>query len=122
MDNTSLLTMEHLAAYAKAITTDVDLILKHYRTNTIAEYYRSSIDMIILAMMMVPVNRIKQQLDPTEESDLISDVIENIAGDLAIACSKPLSDVHNDLIEAAKAFPTSDMRQSLEIRQANRLN
>jgi DNA-binding CsgD family transcriptional regulator len=122
MEQRSLLTMDELLEYVNNFTSDVDAIYQHYHSGTIDELYHTTVETVVDALMMIPINRLAHELEPTEENAIVSSTMEKIAGLIATMCSKSEHTVRTDILQATEKFPASDVREATILRHANRLN
>lgn len=122
MEQSRLLTIDQLVEYIDKYTSDVDTIYKHYHTGTIDVLYTTALNDIVTALMLIPINRIKESLAPTEENEDVAAAVEKITHLLATMCGKSTTEVQRDVLKAIHKFPASDVREATFLRLGNRLN
>lgn len=101
---------------------DANSFIKHQQAGTLDSYYDDMINRIAGNMVLLPLQREFNNLDPLTNPHEVINMFKHAADIISTVFGKTPTMVHSDMIDAVENFPADDYRHAIYLRQTNALN
>lgn len=114
--------IEDIVDHLHQVFLDNGEFLEHQRNGTLEDFYSTLLTAVVSDVVILPVQRELEGLDPLDDPDQIAHVFSEIATSLGIAFGKTTNQVSKDLMNVLYNFPVADYRKAIVLKHQNALH
>lgn len=95
---------------------------KHKQKGTLDTYYNQILTSVAADMIVIPVQREIEGLEPLENPHDVLWTLAQVADVVSTVFGKPFAQVQKDLMKVVEQFPANDFRKATFLRHNNKLH
>src|SRR5882672_10883926 len=118
----SIVELDQVVEKVNKTLLDVKAFATRKQDGTLDQYYQEIITSIAFDMIVMPVQRELNEMEPLDDMSEILSTLARVANAVSMVFNKPISQVQTYLIKTTEQFPSADLRAATKLRHANRLN